>query len=35
MMRNQLIKPGGTKADYPSSDWAYSVDFWQNYALLK
>ena len=35
MMRNQLIKTGGTKANYSSDDWACSVDFWQNYALLK
>ena len=33
MMRNQLQKPGGTKGEYDSSDWAESVDFWQKYAV--
>ena len=35
MMRNQLVKAGGTKAYYTSEEWAKSVDFWQKYALLK
>ena len=35
MMRNQLCLPGGTKANYPSQEWAKSVNFWQKYALLK
>ena len=35
MMRNQLILPGGTKANYSSEEWAKSINFWQNYALLK
>ena len=35
MMRNQLQKPGGTKGRYPSENWAESVDFWQQYAILE
>jgi len=35
MMRNQLQLPGGTKAHYDSEEWAKSVEFWQEYALLK
>ena len=35
MMRNQLTLPGGTKANYSSEEWAKSINFWQNYALLK
>ena len=35
MMRNQLQLPGGTKAFYKSEEWAESVNFWQNYAVLK
>ena len=34
MMRNQLQLPGGTKAYYNSEDWAESIQFWQNYAVL-
>ena len=33
MMRNQLEKPGGTKGEYSSLEWAESVDFWQQYAV--
>ena len=33
MMRNQLEKPGGTKGEYSSFEWAESVDFWQQYAI--
>jgi hypothetical protein len=25
---------GGTKGQYTSEDWAESVEFWQNYAVL-
>ena len=35
MMRNQLQLPGGTKAYYKSEEWANSIRFWQQYALLK
>ena len=35
MMRNQLDKEGGTKAEYSSAEWAESVQFWQQYAPLK
>ena len=35
MMRNQLNLKGGTKGKYSSNDWAQSVRFWQNYAVLK
>ena len=34
MMRNQLQLTGGTKAHYESDDWAKSVKFWQEYAIL-
>ena len=34
MMRNQLQLTGGTKAHYKSDDWAKSVKFWQEYAIL-
>jgi len=34
MMRNQLQLTGGTKAHYKSDDWAKSVKFWQEYAML-
>ena len=34
MMRNQLKLPGGTKANYKSEQWAESVKFWQEYAVL-
>ena len=34
MMRNQMELPGGTKGQYTSKDWAESVGFWQNYAVL-
>ena len=34
MMRNQLEFPGGTKGHYSSEQWAASVKFWQNYAVL-
>ena len=34
MMRNQLQLTGGTKAHYESVDWAKSVKFWQDYAIL-
>ena len=34
MMRNQLQLPGGTKGNYDSKQWAYSVKFWQEYAIL-
>ena len=34
MMRNQLQLPGGTKAHYSSEDWAESIDFWQQHALI-
>ena len=33
MMRNQLQRPGGTKGDYTSKEWAESVEFWQEYAI--
>ncbi len=33
MMRNQLQKPGGTKGTYQGSEWADSVDFWQQYSI--
>ena len=35
MMRNQLELSGGTKAHYSSEEWAYSVNFWQKYAVLE
>lgn len=35
MMRNQLELPGGTKAEYKSEEWANSIKFWQEYAVLK
>ena len=35
MMRNQLQLTGGTKAYYKSDDWAESVKFWQEYAMLE
>ena len=35
MMRNQLQLTGGTKAYYESDDWAESVKFWQEYAMLE
>ena len=35
MMRNQLEFLGGTSANYPSDQWAESVNFWQQYAFLK
>ena len=35
MMRNQLGFPGGTSANYSSSQWAEAVNFWQQYAFLK
>lgn len=35
MMRNQLERPGGTKAKYTSEEWAESVWFWQKYAALE
>jgi len=35
MMRNQLCLRGGTKGHYSSKQWAESVYFWQQYALLK
>jgi len=34
MMRNQLQLTGGTKAYYESDDWAKSIKFWQEYAIL-
>ena len=34
MMRNQMELLGGTKGQYTSEDWAESVEFWQNYAVL-
>ena len=34
MMRNQLELTGGTKAHYESEEWAKSVKFWQEYAVL-
>ncbi len=34
MMRNQLECPGGTAAQYSSEEWAESVRFWQQYAML-
>jgi len=34
MMRNQLNLNGGTKAFYSSNDWANSVKFYQQYAIL-
>ena len=34
MMRNQLQLIGGTKAYYESDQWAKSVKFWQEYAVL-
>ena len=35
MMRNQLNLNGGTKAFYSSSEWANSVRFYQQYAILE
>jgi hypothetical protein len=35
MMRNQLELPGGTKANYSVDEWAFSVEFWQHYAILE
>ncbi|MBC8257202.1 MAG: DUF3228 family protein [Candidatus Marinimicrobia bacterium] len=35
MMRNQLQLSGGTKAHYESKEWAKSVKFWQEYAMLE
>ncbi len=34
MMRNQLQLPGGTRAQYSSAEWAQSVHFWQQYAVM-
>ena len=34
MMRNQLQRPGGTKANFESEKWAQSIKFWQEYAVL-
>ena len=34
MMRNQLNLSGGTKAFYSSNEWANSVKFYQQYAIL-
>lgn len=34
MMRNQLNLEGGTRAKYPSDEWAESVYFWQKYAAV-
>jgi len=34
MMRNQLQLTGGTKGAYSRDDWAKSVQFWQQYAVL-
>ena len=34
MMRNQLQLQGGTKGYYESTEWAQSVKFWQEYAVL-
>ena len=34
MMRNQLQLPGGTKAYYKSEEWAESIKFWQELAVL-
>ena len=34
MMRNQLQLPGGTKAYYKSEEWAKSIKFWQELAVL-
>ena len=34
MMRNQLQLKGGTKAHYESVQWANSIQFWQEYAVL-
>ena len=35
MMRNQLQLRGGTKGHYSSKEWADSIKFWQNYAVLE
>ena len=35
MMRNQLVLPGGTKAQYSSEEWVAAVKFWQEYAALE
>ena len=35
MMRNQLNLDGGTKAYYSSNEWANSVKFYQQYAILE
>ena len=35
MMRNQLQLRGGTKAIYETNQWAESIRFWQNYAVLE
>ena len=35
MMRNQLNLDGGTKAYYSSNEWANSVKFFQQYAILE
>jgi hypothetical protein len=35
MMRNQLEKPGGTKANFTSKEWADSIQFWQEFAVLE
>jgi hypothetical protein len=35
MMRNQLELNGGTKGEYSSEEWAYSVRFWQKYAPIE
>ena len=34
MMRNQLQLKGGTKAHYESAQWANSIKFWLEYAVL-
>ncbi len=35
MMRNQLQRPGGTRANYASADWAEAIYFWQQYAAIE
>ena len=34
MMRNQLQLTGGTKGSYSRNEWAKSIHFWQEYAVL-
>lgn len=34
MARNQLERPGGTKAHYSSEEWARAVEYWSTHAMI-